>query len=47
MPARVSADVFDGHYVDDNMRIIPDHYHAHARPLGGFFGLGMLKDKRR
>ncbi|MSO37701.1 MAG: hypothetical protein EXQ69_05550 [Acidimicrobiia bacterium] len=26
------------HYVDDNMRNIPDHYHAHARPLGGFFG---------
>jgi hypothetical protein len=26
------------HYVDDNMRQIPDHYHAHARPMGGFFG---------
>jgi hypothetical protein len=26
------------HYVDDNMRNIPDHYHAHARPRGGFFG---------
>ena len=26
------------HYVDDNMRNIPDHYHAHARPTGGFFG---------
>ena len=26
------------HYVDDNMRNIPDHYHAHARPKGGFFG---------
>ena len=22
------------HYVDDNMRNIPDHYHAHARPAG-------------
>src|SRR6186713_1558785 len=20
------------HYIDDNMRNIPDHYHAHARP---------------
>jgi hypothetical protein len=20
------------HYVDDNMRNIPEHYHAHARP---------------
>ena len=28
------------HYVDDNMRNIPDHYHAHARPTGGFFGHG-------
>jgi hypothetical protein len=28
------------HYVDDNMRNIPDHYHAHARPKGGFFGHG-------
>ena len=31
------------HYVDDNMRNIPDHYHAHARPRGGFFGHGYLK----
>ena len=22
------------HYVDDNMRNIPDHYHAHGRPVG-------------
>ena len=29
------------HYVDDNMRNIPDHYHAHARPKGGFFGHGL------
>jgi hypothetical protein len=29
------------HYVDDNMRRIPDHYHAHARPVGGFFGHGL------
>lgn len=32
---------FNGFYVDDNMRTIPDHYHAHARPRGGFFGHGM------
>jgi hypothetical protein len=31
------------HYVDDNMRNIPDHYHAHARPQGGFFGHGFRK----
>jgi hypothetical protein len=33
------------HYVDDNMRRIPDHYHAHARPIikgvRGFFGHGL------
>jgi hypothetical protein len=27
-------------WVDDHMRNIPDHWHAHARPRGGFFGLG-------
>ncbi|HEX3175915.1 MAG TPA: hypothetical protein VHZ49_04505 [Methylomirabilota bacterium] len=26
------------HWVDDHMRNIPDHWHAHARPDGGFFG---------
>src|SRR4029078_10833133 len=31
------------HYVDDNMRNIPDHYHAHARPNGGFFGHGLKR----
>ena len=31
------------HYVDDNMRNIPDHYHAHARPQGGFFGHGLQR----
>ena len=25
-------------YIDDNMRNIPDHYHAHGRPEGGFWG---------
>ncbi len=39
--AAVVADHFDfEHYVDDHMRNIPDHYHAHARPKGGFFGPG-------
>jgi len=32
------------HYIDDNMRNIPDHYHAHARPVGGFFGHGLRKE---
>jgi len=31
------------HYVDDHMRNIPDHYHAHARPVGGFFGHGLRR----
>ena len=31
------------HYVDDHMRNIPDHYHAHARPRGGFFGHGLRR----
>ena len=39
--ARVAEQQLIGsHYVDDNMRKIPDHYHAHARPSGGFFGHG-------
>jgi len=25
-------------YIDDNMRNIPDHYHAHARGRGFGFG---------
>ena len=25
------------------MRNIPDHYHAHARPQGGFFGHGLKR----
>jgi len=25
------------------MRNIPDHYHAHGRPVGGFFGHGMKR----
>jgi hypothetical protein len=32
-------------YVDDNMRSIPAHYHAHGRPKGGFFGHGLRKRK--
>jgi hypothetical protein len=29
------------HYIDDHMRSVPHHYHAHARPRGGFFGHGL------
>lgn len=36
--------LFDcAHYVDDHMRQIPDHYHAHARPKGGFFGHSLVR----
>jgi hypothetical protein len=43
--AEVVATAFGGfdHYVDDDMRRIPDHYHAHARPVGGFFGHGLVR----
>ena len=32
-----------GHVIDDNMRTIPTHYHAHARPRGGFYGHGLRR----
>jgi hypothetical protein len=45
--AAVVAEHFDfDHYVDDRMRNIPDHYHAHARPRGGFFGHGLRRRSR-
>lgn len=31
------------HWLDDNMRSIPSHYHAHARPRGGFYGHGLRR----
>jgi hypothetical protein len=42
--AEAADSVFDGHYVDGNMRNIPDHFHAHARPEGGFFGHAFRRD---
>ena len=30
-------------WLDDNMRSIPTHYHAHARPRGGFYGHGLRR----
>jgi len=29
-----------GFWIDEHMRTIPDHYHAHARPRGGYAGHG-------
>jgi hypothetical protein len=36
---RVASDRYgaDGFWVDGERRRIPDHWHAHARPAGGFF----------
>ena len=34
----VAAERIGEFWVDDHMRNIPDHFHAHARPKGGFFG---------
>jgi hypothetical protein len=39
----VAAHYVDEHYVDDNLRTIPGHYHAHARPRRGFFGQGLRR----
>jgi hypothetical protein len=41
--ARVAEDVFGPHYLDGHMRNIPDHFHVHARPQGGFFGHGFRR----
>lgn len=30
----------EGYWVDGERRRIPDHWHAHARPAGGFFDPG-------
>jgi hypothetical protein len=35
---RVATERVGEFWVDDHMRNIPDHFHAHARPKGGFFG---------
>ena len=42
------AAVVDEHFgyelwIDDNMRSIPTHYHAHARPRGAFYGHGLRR----
>ena len=34
----VAAREVGAFFIDDHMRNIPDHWHAHARPKGGFFG---------
>jgi len=42
--AEATAEHFTyAHRVDDNMRTIPGHYHAHARPVDGFYGHGQRR----
>jgi hypothetical protein len=41
----VAAAHFGEIYVDDHMRNIPDHYHAHGRPRGGFFGVDFKRPR--
>jgi hypothetical protein len=36
----VAAREVGDYFIDDHMRNIPDHWHAHARPKGRFFGPG-------
>jgi len=36
--ADVASAELGAYYVDGHMRNIPDHWHCHARPAGGFFG---------
>lgn len=38
--AAASAERFgvEGYWIDPIRRRIPDHWHAHGRPKGGFFG---------
>jgi hypothetical protein len=42
------AEVMELHFesewwLDDNLRSIPHHYHAHARTRGGFFGRSLRR----
>jgi len=37
VPVAASRYGVDGYYFDTERRRIPDHWHAHARPAGGFF----------
>ena len=36
---RIASDRYgpDGYWIDPERRRIPEHWHAHARPAGGFF----------
>ena len=43
----VTAEYYDFEpWVDDNMRSVPTHYHAHARPRDSFYGHGRRRRDR-
>jgi hypothetical protein len=42
---RVATELLGEHYIDGHMRNIPDHFHVHARPKGGFFGPGLRRPR--
>jgi len=39
----VAEHFVDEIWIDENMRTIPTHYHAHARPRGAFFGRSLTR----
>ena len=43
--SEVALEHFGPFYIDDNMRNIPDHYHAHGRPENGFFGRDFVRPR--
>lgn len=42
----VAEHYLDDHRVDDRLRTIPSHYHAHARARQGFIGHGLRRRER-
>jgi len=36
----------DEYVIDDDMRSVPSHYHAHARPRGRWNGMGLRRSAR-
>ena len=44
---RVATERLGEHRIDGNIRNIPDHFHVHARPVGGFYGPRRSSGPRR
>lgn len=47
LAAVVAEHYVDEHRVDDHLRTIPTHYHAHARSRRGFVGQGLRRRPAR